>query len=88
MAASSFCLLVCRSSHEERGLKSSEELMMVYDASRRSSHEERGLKFAVTVDVFKPRSRRSSHEERGLKYGIGGCVWHPWRVAPRMRSVD
>ena len=35
----------CRSSHEERGLKSVDIVNRLWEDGSRSSHEERGLKF-------------------------------------------
>ena len=58
--------LVRRSSHEERGLKFV-ELMVIKPLCRRSSHEERGLKYEWEKQCAVGRAGRSSHEERGLK---------------------
>ena len=56
-----------RSSHEERGLKSWQDVWNTSCISRRSSHEERGLKSKNVLILVKHPSR-SSHEERGLKF--------------------
>ena len=62
-------VLLGRSSHEERGLKSLSQVRAILQQSR-SSHEERGLKSYPYFQGKRGCKRRSSHEERGLKLKV------------------